>query len=379
MRPRLTVLRFAFGAGLLLASCGGAASASAPPAGSSSPAPKTSSAPAAQASPSVAAQASASAGGSSSSSKPAASAGLTELTIAQVGTSPSFTPIWLGIDEGLFQKHGLTLKLVSSSGSVGLAALMSSNVDIAMDGGYMVQADPGGKQLVFIGALQNAFNQFLLMAKPEYKTIKDLKGKTVAGATPASAATLALHRMLERGGLSPDDVKWTYAQTAPAEWAALANGAVDASGVTWPFYLEGMKKGLPVLADGKKLNIPAASLTMAVQRTWLKSHHAEVQNFLKAVVEATALANTDRAKAEAAISKHLKYTDKAGLDDAFARYGGTWPNPPYITKDAVQEAIDDVPKPQKQYTPDNYIDNGPLDELVQSGFTKAYASSSPSK
>ena len=48
--------------------------------------------------------------------------------------------------------------------------------------------------------------------------------------------------------------------------------------------------------------------------------------------------------------------------------------PPYITTEAVQEAITDSPNPAvKQRKPEDYIDNAPLDAIVASGFTKQFA------
>ena len=351
---------------LLLNGCGGSAVASPSSAPAASAANGTRPAPASSAS------------GSPAGVKPSAASTAT-ITIGIVGGSPSFTPIYVGVDAGLFQKHGVTLKLVLMTGSVAMAALLSGSVQIGMDGGAMLQADPSGSKLAFIGALQNQFNQFVMVTNPSITAMAGLKGQTVAGATPGSAATVVEQLILKSAGLDPtSDVKWIYAGTPAATWAALQSGQVQGAVQAWPYYLLAEKQGFHVLADAKKMKIAGTSLTLGVSRAWARDNPTLVEGFLKGLVEATALANTDRAKSEAAIARHLNKdltTDKTALDAAFDRMAGTFPQPPYITKEAVAEAIRDEANPAvHQHKPEDYLDNGPLDAIVASGFTKPFAS-----
>jgi ABC-type nitrate/sulfonate/bicarbonate transport system substrate-binding protein len=148
---------------------------------------------------------------------------------------------------------------------------------------------------------------------------------------------------------------------------------VDGATLVWPFDLQAKAAGFNVVGDGKEMKLAGASLTVGVNRDWAKANGPVLQNFMKAVTEADYLANTDKAKAEAAVSKRLNVTDQTQLDAAFQRFAGTYPVPPYITKDAVEEAIRDDPNPaNKQRKPEDFIDNSALDALVASGFTKQF-------
>src|SRR5438067_88699 len=105
-----------------------------------------------------------------------------------------------------------------------------------VDGGGMSGADPTGQKLVFIAAQPNAFNQFAVYAKPEVKTIKDLKGRTIGAASPGSAATVAFETILKLSGMdSKNDVKWAYLGTPAAQWTALSNGNIEASINAFPY------------------------------------------------------------------------------------------------------------------------------------------------
>lgn len=134
---------------------------------------------------------------------PASAPELVALRFAVVGGSSSFTAVWLGTDAHIFDKDGVRLDLRKMNGSAALGALLSGDVEIAADGETMVQADPTGKRLAFIGALQNEFAGFAVHARPQVRTFQDLKGQSVAGTTPAATATFAVGNALEKAGLDP--------------------------------------------------------------------------------------------------------------------------------------------------------------------------------
>lgn len=297
-----------------------------------------------------------------------------EIQFAVVGGSPSFTAIWVGVDNKIFEKYGVRLTLTSMNGSVALDALMAGNIEIAADGQTMVQADPTGKRLAWVAALQNEFAGFYVYARPEIHSFQDLKGQAVSGTTPAATATFALSNALRRSGLNPaTDVKWIYLGTPAAQTAALGQGLIAAASLPLPFNFQADKAGLRKLADLKEWHVPAAATNIAVRREWLARNPQILAGFLKGLIEATALAKSNKGVAEKSISKALAMTDTALLDASYARFVDVWPNPPYITLEAVAEAIRDVPSPEaKKHQPADFIDRAPLDAIVRSGFADQF-------
>lgn len=262
---------------------------------------------------------------------------------------------------------------------VGTAALLSNQVQMLIDAGAPIAADPSGTRLTFIGATQTAYNQFVLMAKSNINSIPDLKGKTVASSTPGAASDNVLVIMLKKGGLADpkNDMKWVYSQTSPAQAAALTSGQVDLAALTWPYYIAAKQSGFKVVGDSKDIKLPGASSTLAVSRAWVKDNPKVVESFLKALIEATALTNADHDKSVAAIANHLRkgesVQDKLELEDGYERYRNTFPNPPYVIKEQVAEAIENTPNDEvKKHKPGDYMDNGPLDAIVQSGFAAQF-------
>lgn len=300
---------------------------------------------------------------------------LPEIRLAVVGGSPSFTGVWLGVDNGIFDKYGVRVTLLAMNGSVALETLSAGEIQIAGDGQTMVQADPTGTRLAFVAALQNEFAGFMVYARPEFRSIQDLKGQVVAGTTPAATSTFALSNALRRAGLDPvAGVKWAYLGTPASQTAALSTGVIAAAVLPWPFNFVADKTGLRMLADLKGWHIPAAATNLAIRRDWAAANQPILIAFLKGLIEATALAKSDKAAAERVIAKYLKLTDPAQLEAGYYRFASVWPNPPYITREAVAEAIRDVPSPEaKKHAPADFIDNGPLDAIVNSGFMNQFA------
>ncbi len=297
-----------------------------------------------------------------------------EIRFAVVGGSPSFTAIWLGVDNGIFEKYGARVTLLTMTGSVALTALLSGDIDIAADGPTMVQADPTGTRLAFVAALQNEFAGFIVYARPEIHSFQELKGQVVAGTTPSATASLALRNALRREGLNPaTDVRWIYLNTPAGQLATLQKGLIAAAALTWPSNFEADKVGLRKLADLKGWHLPAAATNLAVKREWAAGNRQLLIAFLKGLIEATAVAKSNKAAAQKVIAKYLRLSDETLVEAAYERFADVWPNPPYITREAVAEAIRDVQSAEaRKHAPADFIDNAPLDAVVNSGFANPF-------
>lgn len=88
------------------------------------------------------------------------------------------------------------------------------------------------------------------------------------------------------------------------------------------------------------IQLPGVSSTLAVSRSWVKGNPRLVESFLKALIQSTALTNADHDKSVAAIANHLpratRPRTRPSWRTATQRYRGTFPNPPYVTRDQVR-------------------------------------------
>ena len=91
------------------------------------------------------------------------------------------TPFWIAIEEKLFQKYGLEIAplFISAGSSAIVPAMTAGQFDIgAVGGGAVVLNRFGGGDLITIGAQTGVYTTDCF-AKPEIKSIRDLKGRTI--------------------------------------------------------------------------------------------------------------------------------------------------------------------------------------------------------
>ena len=112
--------------------------------------------------------------------------------------SGAFAPLWIAADRNLFAKHGLNVDLRYIAPATATQALISRNLDIINPGGEIVEAHLNGEPVVYIAGILNRA-VMSIYAKPEIKSVADLKGKvlglTVPGATTDFAARLLLQQV----------------------------------------------------------------------------------------------------------------------------------------------------------------------------------------
>ena len=196
----------------------------------------------------------------------------TKLTVGYSPISAATLPFFIAVEERLFQKHGLEVVPVFFGGSPLInAAMMAGEFPIGLTGGAgIISSQLAGSDLTVIGS----YLQVLTidgMAKPAIKTIDDLKGKKVAVSRIGASTYFAGLSMLDSRGMKPTDVVFIQAGGVGESYAALANGAVDAAMIGYPFSLKAKQAGFQLLfrpPDTEYGLYPNA--TIAARESWLK-------------------------------------------------------------------------------------------------------------
>src|SRR5215467_10732331 len=226
-----------------------------------------------------------------------------DVVVSYAQPSGAFTPIWVAYEAGLFKKYGLNANLQLLTPQVSAQAVIAEEVDFYTDGPDLINARlHGGRVKYFGGTMQQLV--FQMWGAKELRTIKDLKGKTVAASTPRAALDTATREALKKNGLAPDkDVKVLYLQTVPAILAGVLGGKTDAGTLSAPNTLKAKDAGLTLLADIGQLNIPGLQVAYGTTENYLKTNPNTVYAFLKAMGEAVILSRKDAAAAKKTISK----------------------------------------------------------------------------
>lgn len=212
-----------------------------------------------------------------------------ELSIGAVGSANAVLwPHYIAEAKGLYAAAGFKIDLVySQSNAVVLQALTAGSTKIAIAAGF---ADP-------IHALQRGANvavvrvdgqvgPYALMAKKQFKSIKDLKGH-IASLDEAQGTTMVYFvKMLAGNGMTRADLDFVYAGSTAARLAALELGAADAAMITAPQLFKAEGEGFVNLGYDTEYAPDVPFTGEIVNRAWAEANKATAKKFLKAYGDA---------------------------------------------------------------------------------------------
>ena len=158
--------------------------------------------------------------------------------------SQSVLPMVVAREKGYFRDEDLDVELILMTASVANMALMGGNVDFISSGPSVVGAIARGAPLKFV-FLCSSRPMHWLYARPEIKSLKEIKGKKIGVSSVGSAAHFLVQEILRRHGMDPArDVTILGVGTTANRYAALQSGTIDATNLTPPFNFKAQESGL---------------------------------------------------------------------------------------------------------------------------------------
>jgi NitT/TauT family transport system substrate-binding protein len=127
---------------------------------------------------------------------------------------------------------------------------------------------------------------FLLQTRPEFKSVKELKGKTIGITTYGSGTEIIGRLILKHFGLDPDkDVKFVPGGSGEGRYIRMRQGLLDATVATVPTEYIGRKMGFPIMVRSEELfTYPFSGLTVSLKK--LKEKPDEVKRVIRAGIKA---------------------------------------------------------------------------------------------
>ncbi len=145
----------------------------------------------------------------------------------------AFMPADVGVDTGIFKKHGVDLEISAFGGDAKMMqALTAGSIDIALGGGPAFATIVKGAPMKAVAAGADAPNTIVLVVLKDgpIKTVDDLKGRTVSVSTAGSLTYWLTQQLSRAQGWGDDGIKITPLGLSEAQIAALKTKQVD--GVT---------------------------------------------------------------------------------------------------------------------------------------------------
>ena len=222
--------------------------------------------------------------------------------VGSVGSASAVLwPHYIAEAKGLYAGAGLTIDLVpSQTGSAMLQALTAGSTTVGIAAGI---ADPmnafaAGAGIAIV-AIDGASGPYAVMARKEFKSFKDLKGRSVTVDGPKGATLVYFNKMLEGNGMTTKDVDFSFAGSTAARFAALQSGTVDAAILTAPQLFTAEALGFANLGYAIDYAKGVPFTAEIVNAKWAEAHKATAKKFLDAYVQAEAWFNDSKNKDEA--------------------------------------------------------------------------------
>ncbi len=196
-----------------------------------------------------------------------------------------FLPLPLGEVKGFFHEEGLQAEFISIRPAISSAALIEGEIDYDAVIGNGIAAAIRGLPVKILAAYVPA-TPMALIARPEFKSVPELRGKTIGLNTYGGALESIARLMFKHFGLDPDrDAKFLPTGTVDSRFAAMQQNLTAATLGSPPIDFLGRKLGFVVLARAHELfSFPASGLVASVKK--IKEKPDEVKRVIKAGVKA---------------------------------------------------------------------------------------------
>jgi len=188
--------------------------------------------------------------------------------------------------EGLFKREGLDFRtVIPQPGGADrmIAALHDDTIDVThVATPFLIRAALAGSDAVAIAA---EFNNpvYSLVARPEIRTIADLKGKLVGMADPAGSIAISMMRLLALHGLRESDIRMRTIDGTPARLTCLRRGDCVAVPLGQPQDLLAQSEGYRIVGLSTEA-VPEFLYTVtAARRSWAAANRDTVVRYVRAL------------------------------------------------------------------------------------------------
>jgi ABC-type nitrate/sulfonate/bicarbonate transport system substrate-binding protein len=197
---------------------------------------------------------------------------------AQFGSLP------LAQKKGFLQEEDLQAEVIRINATVGIAALANGEIDYYPGIGPGVAAALQGVPIKVVACYVPGA-PFALIARPEFKSVPELRGKSIGLNTFGGNIEVVARLIFKHFGLDPDkEIKFLALGTNERRFAAMKQGLAAATLGTPPLDFFGKKFGFVVLTRAHELfSYPASGVLASVKK--IKERPDEVKRVIKAGIK----------------------------------------------------------------------------------------------
>jgi ABC-type nitrate/sulfonate/bicarbonate transport system substrate-binding protein len=216
-------------------------------------------------------------------------------------------PVVVAMRKGFFKDEGIDVDKVQMQPALGVKALMSGDVDYLLAWGSALRAAVTGVPIkAVVGFAGRPLH--VLIARPEIKTPKDLKGKIIGVDSVAGTVDYLSRVAVRHFGMEPDrDVTIIVTGESPTRLAALHAGSIHATPIDVAFAVKAEDEGFRRLVYlGDLIELPLSGI--AIMDSKLQSQREQVKKVVRAGVRGARFMKQNRAETVQMLSDYLRIT-----------------------------------------------------------------------
>lgn len=220
-----------------------------------------------------------------------------------------YGPIYIAAEKGFFKKEGVDVKLhrIEKVSNRRSALAAGSIVGFPTTPDTHVATAAAGVPVIQVVALDDSYGADGIVAKKDIKSIEDLKGRNVGLETGGGASFFWFLYLLNKHGMSLDDIQ-VKNMSAGAAGAAFAAGRLDAA-VTWqPWLTTAENSSFGHIVISSKATPGVIGDTLGFRRDFVEAHPQAVQAVVNGVFDAMRFMKTNHDEAYAIMAKAMGQT-----------------------------------------------------------------------
>jgi NitT/TauT family transport system substrate-binding protein len=215
-----------------------------------------------------------------------AQAPLQKVTLSYSSSGITSIEFFIAKERGFFRDEGLDPQLVQMSANAAIAAGVTGDLIGLSSIGSAIRGIQRGLPLRAVSvSLRRPL--FWLIARPEYKSVKELKGKLMGIVTLGGSQHTAARKLIALGGLDPDkDITSIQAGEESRQLQALVSNAIQVSAISPPWVLIGRDKFKMNILDSSIDKFASIQNGLAVHVKTLQEKPELVKKMLRAKARA---------------------------------------------------------------------------------------------
>jgi len=257
----------------------------------------------------------------------------------------SYSSLPLAQKKGFLQEEGLQAEFIRMNTTVGLTTLVTGEID------YYTQL-AGGVAAVIRGVPVKIVACYVpgptatLIARPEFKSVQELRGKTVGVNVFGSNLDIIARNIFKHSGLDPDkDIKFLAGGPLEARFSSMKQGLIAATFGGPPADFLGKKMGFVVLARAHELfSFPVTGILSSVKK--IKEKPDEIKRVIRAGIKANRYIRQNRDGTIQTFMEWLKI-DKEMATATYDSVGKSFNEDGSLPEDGLRLLIEEAKKAAK--------------------------------